>query len=89
MQTCRHNKKSSMTSDDFYVRQLLGLEPYAQKYLCSIIATVAHSENQEAAARTYYLALEMRDMLRKVIDPEDFISNKEIKALLNRIDGKE
>ncbi len=45
--------------------------------------------NQETSARLYNLAPEMLSMLRKVVDPDDFISNKEIKALLNRIDGKE
>ena len=45
--------------------------------------------NQETSTRLYDLAPEMLSMLRKVVDPDDFISNKEIKALLNRIDGKE
>ena len=88
MQTCRHYRQSYRTSDDFSVKQFLSLEAYAQNYICSIIATVSNSDKQEVTARTYYLALEMRDMLKKVIAPDDFISNKEIQQLLSRIDGE-
>ena len=84
-----NHRHSEEDYHDLYIDQLLELDPFARNFIDAVISSVFHSDNQESTGRLYYFAPEMCKLLRKAVNPNDFVSTKEIIELLNKIYEKE